>query len=343
MKQESPTENVVPFLRTRRSALQLAGVAAAMIFTTRMAWSQNNGSSLVIKGKDGWLFAGWGSLTQVDTAGIERNVQLIARVNQLLKEQNIDLVLLLLPDKAHFYADKLPEAAKISAAVQQRYTLILDKLQRAGIASFDDFAALKSLSASGVDVFYRTDQHWTLEASDITAQGTADLVRKVKPQLAGMPGSGMPLGALAKERRYGDLADIFLSPDEKKQIGREVYTVRRQAESQGLLDDAPAPVHVTGHSMVQPYFGFPQKLSNLLDRPVSLNWKPGNIGPWVMLLEYLESPAFQQHQPQVLVWQMFEPSFNQGPDAAGLWDNASIMTVDAWTQRVTRALGSAKP
>ena len=29
-------------------------------------------------------------------------------------------------------------------------------------------------------------------------------------------------------------------------------------ENQSLLDDAPAPVHVTGHSMVQPYFGFPQ-------------------------------------------------------------------------------------
>ena len=338
------TDNVFPLRPTRRHALQLAGAAAAMILTTRLAWAQNNnGSSLVIKGKDGWLFAGWGSLTQVDTAGIDRNVQLVARVQQWLKEQNIELVLLLLPDKAHFYADRLPDDKKASAAVQQRYALILDKLQRANIASFDDFAALKKVSTNGAEVFYRTDQHWTLDAADATAQGTADLIRKVKSQLAGNAGTGTPLGALTKERRYGDLAEIFLSPDEKKQVGREVYTVRKQAEAQGLLDDAPAPVHVTGHSMVQPYFGYPQKLSNLLDRPVSLNWKPGNIGPWVMLLEYLESPAFKQNKPQVLVWQMFEPSFNQGPDAAGLWDNASIMPVNTWTQRVTQALGSAKP
>nr|WP_228530134.1 twin-arginine translocation pathway signal [Diaphorobacter caeni] len=314
-----------------------------MLLTTQIAWAQNNASSLVIKGKDGWLFAGWGSLTQVDTAGIDRSVQLVGRVNQLLKERHIALLLVMLPDKVHFYADKLPDGTKVSPAVEQRYALIQDKLQRAGVRTFDDFAVLKKVSASGADVFYRTDQHWTLDAADATAQGTADAIRQIQPQLSGSTGTGTPLGALSKERRYGDLAEIFLTPEEKKQVGREVYTVRRQAEGQGLLDDAPAPVHVTGHSMVQPYFGYPQKLSNLLDRPVSLNWKPGNIGPWVMLLEYLESSSFKQTRPQVLVWQMFEPSFNQGPDAAGLWDNAAVMPVDTWTQRVTRALGSATP
>ena len=46
-----------------------------------------------------------------------------------------------------------------------------------------------------------------------------------------------------------------------------------------------------------------------------MNWKPGNVGHWIMLLEYLESPAFKQNKPQVLVWQMFEPTYAQGPDA----------------------------
>ena len=105
--------------------------------------------------------------------------------------------------------------------------------------------------------------------------------------------------------------------------------MRRQAR-QGPARRRPAPVHVTGHSMVQPYFGFPQKLSSLLDRPVSLNWKPGNVGQWTMLLEYLESPAFKAHKPQVLVWQMFEPTYSYGPNAAGQWDNASLMPSATW-------------
>jgi alginate O-acetyltransferase complex protein AlgJ len=124
------------------------------------------------------------------------------------------------------------------------------------------------------------------------------------------------------------------------EVGREVYSVRRQAEGQSLIDDAPAPVHVTGHSMVQPYFGFPQKLSNLIDRPVSVNWKPGNVGQWIMLLEYVESPEFKAHEPQVLIWQMFEPTYAQGPDASGLWYNASIMSTETWLSRLKAALGT---
>lgn len=70
-----------------------------------------------------------------------------------------------------------------------------------------------------------------------------------------------------------------------------------------------------------------------------MNWKPGNVGHWIMLLEYLESPAFKQNKPQVLVWQMFEPTYAQGPDAKGLWDNASIMSADAWRGRMQAAIG----
>ncbi len=321
----------------RRACGHARYLAAAALMTAAFAWAAD-GSALIIKGKEGWLFAGWGSLTHVDPAGIDKSVRMIARTNELLASKGIRLEVLMLPDKVHFYESLLPDDRQVSPEVRQRYQLILGKLQQAGIATFDDLAVLRSVQASGKNVFYRTDQHWTQDAADATALATADAIRRDVAQLAGQSGSGTALGDTTKERRYGDLAELFLTPEEKKKIGREIYTIRRQAEGQGLLDDAPAPVHVTGHSMVQPYFGFPQKLSNAIDRPVSLNWKPGNIGPWVMLLEYLESPAFRQHSPQVLVWQMYEPNFNQGPDAAGLWDNASVMPDDEWMQRVTRAI-----
>ena len=247
--------------------------------------------------------------------------------------------MLVLPDKTLFYQDKLPDGKALSPEVKRRYQTIQDKLKAAGIATFDDEAVLRRLKDGGQDVFYRTDQHWTQAAADATADALAQRIRQDVKTLAGKPGTGLTLGSVFNERRYGDLAELFLSPEQRKQAGRETFTVRRQAENQSLLDDAPAPVHVTGHSMVQPYFGFPQKLSNALDRPVSVNWKPGNVGHWIMLLEYLESPAFKQNKPQVLVWQMFEPTYAQGPDAKGLWDNASIMSADAWRGRMQAAIG----
>ncbi|MBB1594627.1 hypothetical protein [Achromobacter sp. UMC46] len=48
----------------------------------------------------------------------------------------------------------------------------------------------------------------------------------------------------------------------RSSIGRGTFTVRYAAESLPLLDKGKAPVHVTGHSMVQAYYGFRQKLSN---------------------------------------------------------------------------------
>ncbi|WP_353192838.1 twin-arginine translocation pathway signal [Pandoraea pnomenusa] len=297
-------------------------------------------STLVLRGKDNWLFPGWGSLTQVDTKGIDANTALVREARDALAARGIKLEVLLLPDKSLFYQDKLPDGKVMSPEVKARYKTILGKLQEAGITTFDDEVILRRIKEGGQDVYYRTDQHWTQVAADATAEATAVMIRKDVPNLTGEAGTGMPLGAMVNDRRFGDLAELFLTPDQRKQVGREVFTVRRPSEGQALLDDAPAPVHITGHSMMQPYFGFPQKLSNVLDRPVSVNWKPGNVGQWVMLLEYVESPAFKQTKPQVLVWQIFEPAYSQGPDAAGLWDNASIMSPDAWRKRLKAALGS---
>ncbi|MGE8050214.1 alginate O-acetyltransferase AlgX-related protein [Pseudomonas monteilii] len=296
-------------------------------------------SSIVLRGNDGWLFPGWGSLTEVDSRGIEASTALIKEARQALAARGVQLQVLVLPDKTRFYQDKLPAGKALSTPVQQRYQTILASLHKAGISAVDDEAVLRQVKESGQEVFYRTDQHWTQAAADATAQATAAQVRQDTPVLKGNAGSGMALGSEFKERRYGDLAERFLTPEQRKQTGRETFTVRRQAATGGLLDDAPAPLHVTGHSMVQPYFGFPQKLSNSIDRPVSVNWKPGNVGQWIMLLEYLESADFKRNPPQVLVWQMFEPTYAQGPQASGLWDNASIMSADSWRQRLRAATG----
>ncbi|MEG2804222.1 twin-arginine translocation pathway signal [Stenotrophomonas sp.] len=321
------------------SALCAATPVLAQTVPANAPAAANQDSSIVLIGKEGWLFPAWGSLTEVDAPAIARNTQLIAQARTALAAAGVKLEVLVLPDKALFYEDKLPEGKRLGEAVRGRYALVHDGLEKAGVPAVDALQVLRQVKQGGQEVFYRSDQHWTQPAADAVAVAVAAQIHQQVPSLAGEAGSGMALGSEIKERRFGDLAELFLTDDQRKTIGRDTFTVRRQAEQQSLLDDAPAPVHVTGHSMVQPYFGFPQKLSNVLDRPVSVNWKPGNVGHWVMLLEYLESPEFRQHKPQVLVWQMFEPSYVQGPEARGQWDNASIMTPQQWTVRLNKALG----
>ncbi|WP_234409512.1 twin-arginine translocation pathway signal [Ideonella sp. B508-1] len=293
---------------------------------------------LAFVGQDHYIFAAWGNKDTPDWKGIDATVTRVAQVSRLLAACGVTLIAPVLPDKIQLYADKLPADVSLTPEMRQRYAGILSRLQAAGVATFDDARLLQALRASGQAVYYRTDQHWAQPAADATAQATAELIHQKVPQLAGQAGTGMALGPMVNERRFGDLAERFLSAEQRHAIGREIFSVRRAAESQSLLADAPAPVHVTGNSMVQPYFGFPQKLSNLLDRPVSVNWKPGDVGFWRVLIEYLESSSFRQQRPQVLVWQLFEPNFHLPPDARGLWDSASVIAADAWQQRLLTAL-----
>ncbi|MFP5476225.1 MAG: alginate O-acetyltransferase AlgX-related protein [Gammaproteobacteria bacterium] len=294
--------------------------------------------NLAFVGQDNYIFAAWDSLSTPDWKGIDATVARVVQVSQLLAAKGVALVVSVLPDKMRIYEEKLPADKPMSPEMRQRYAGILSRLQTAGVATFDDDKLLMALKAAGQAVYYRTDQHWAQPAADATAQATADLIRQKVPNLAGQPGTGMALGPLINERRYGDLADRFLSPEQRRAVGREIYSVRRAGDGESLLADAPSPVHVTGNSMVQPYFGFPQKLSNVLDRPVSVNWKPGDVGFWRVLLEYVESNAFRQQKPQALVWQLFEPNFHLGPDARGLWDSASVVSAEEWQRRIQAAL-----
>lgn len=314
----------------------MATVCLFLMFSAKPSIAQ--GSSMVMVGQENWIFPGWGSLTEVKKDGISKNTKLISELNQSLDRKNIKLLVLLLPDKARMYAEKLPDNVKLSEAVNKRYTDVLQALTQSDVLTFDDVSVLANVKAQGKQTYYRTDQHWTLAASDATALATAETIQNAVGQLAGKSGTGVELGDQITERRYGDLAELFLSPKQRKEVGREIYTVRRPHESQGLIDEQAAPVHVSGNSMVQPYFGYPDMLSNALDRPVSLNWKPGNVGHWQVLLDYLESPMYRNQKPQVLVWQIFEATYELGPDAKGWWDNASIMSADTWLSRVKSAV-----
>jgi len=320
--------------------IKQVGAGLALTVTMAIASAQQAPhSDVVIVGKEGWLFPAWGSLSEVDTTGVQAATALIAETQQALAARGVRLEVLVLPDKVTFYEDRLPEGRVVSDAVRKRYDVILGSLQAAGVDALDARKVLADTRAAGKDVFYRSDQHWTQPAADAVADAVAARIKQKVPVLAGEPGTGMALGSETRERRYGDLAELFLDPAARSAVGRDTFVVRRAAEGQSLLDDGKAPVHVTGHSMVQAYFGFPQKLSNAIDRPVTVNWKSGNVGPWVVLLDYLESADFRDNPPQVLVWQMFEPVYGFGPSAQGQWDNASIMSNAQWQQRLHKALG----
>jgi alginate O-acetyltransferase complex protein AlgJ len=322
--------NPQPILRRLRVSTLIASMLLSLSGTARAAGA-------VITGQDGWLFPAWESLNKVDNPGTARSIALIKDVQQQLGREAIELVVLIVPMKAPFYAQRLPADQPLSAAVVQRYDRLQGALTDAGLTTLNIKPILQATEQGTQTAFYRADYHWTAWSAENTADATAKLITG-RYSLQGEPGGGAVLGQWFDKRAFGDLASNFLPAIKRRAIGRDIYTVRHQVEKSLLIDDAPAPVQVIGNSFVQPYLGYTQKLSNALDRPVNLTWNPGDVGPWATLLQYLESPDFAQHRPQVIIWQFNEGQFHLGPDAVANWDAKGVTSLNQWHQRIKRAL-----
>lgn len=315
-------------------------IAATAVFFATMTASLARDA--VLEGKQNWLFAGWESLTTAKPAAEKSSIGLIAGVSRLLAKKNIRLIVLIVPLKPRYYEPLLPDGAVISDEIRKRYDAQLTELRASGVTAIDIRDAFKTVIAAKQEVFYRADFHWTTFAAEASADQVAALILSAGP-LPGKAGTGMKLGDWINDRHLGDLAANFLSPERKRAIGPEAYVIRQAPKATGgadagLLDSDAAPVAVVGNSFVQPYFGFSQRLSNKVDRPVTLKWNPGDIGPWATLLQYFKSPEFTGSPPQFVVWQFNEAQLQNGPDAVGEWAAQSTISPADWNARVQETL-----
>ena len=321
-------------LPTAATALEMTLIASLALPIAATAAA----APAVIEGKDGWLFAGWERADKVDQKALASNIALLQEAQHLLAARQINLLVMVVPAKATFYPQRLPANAALTAEIEGRYAAALARLQQAGLSTFDDKAVLQSVDKAPQTAFFRADYHWTAWAAEASADAAAQLIAKTWP----LPPSSSPgsvLGAWTNDRHYGDLAVNFMSPEDRKRIGRDTYTVRTAPDTGAtLLDSAPANVLVVGNSFVQPYLGFPQKLSNALGQPVGLTWNPGNISPWKTMLDAVEGASFAQHKPHVIVWQLNEARLETSPDSADAWDAGSAMPAATWRSRFGAAL-----
>jgi alginate O-acetyltransferase complex protein AlgJ len=289
--------------------------------------------SLVIEGMRGWLYPGWESLTDENRTGLDQTLKLISEAQAALSAANIKLCVLVVPMKATIYPEYLPADQKLSDAVRNRYAHILQTLEKYHVPTLDLKPLLLGVKAQRL-AFYRTDYHWTPWSSEAAARGMAKLI---SPEGLAQKHPGGKAEQWRKEKRYGDLAS-FLPRERRKSIGEEDFAVRVENKKGGLLDESHAVVAVVGNSFVQPSLGFPQALGATFGRQVGLSWNYGAVGPWVTLLQYLESEGFKRSHPQVILWQWNEAQVENGPGASGQWAKESIMSPPVWLNRLRYAL-----
>ncbi len=292
----------------------------------------------VIEGRDNWLFPAWEGLTKANLAGERASIKDIAHLARQLESHNIVLLAAIIPLKARYYRDKLPAGKIVEKMVDERYDRLLTEFSEAGVRVVDLRPAFRDVAEKKLDTFYRADFHWTTAAAEASALEVSRSIGSLGA-LPGVAGTGDKLGEWVRDRHLGDLAANFLAPDRKREIGPDTYMIRKPPlVDKALIDDSDAPVAVVGNSFVQPYFGFPQALSNAIDRPVRLKWNPGDAGPWATMLEYVHGSEFREQPPKVIVWQLNEAQVESGPDANGIWTPKGVMSETDWLINIDQAL-----
>ena len=153
-----------------------------------------NEQSQVIEGTDGWLFlreelehiaAGefWGERSEQASRTAKKQfsdpLPAISAYSQALKEQGIELYVMIVPPKALVYGDKLDPAISTREQAERIYEEFNQNLEDEGVNVIDLFPHLKEMVKAGDERLYcRTDTHFSPSGMLLFAQEAARAVKQ---------------------------------------------------------------------------------------------------------------------------------------------------------------------
>ena len=280
----------------------------------------NEGRPGVVLGRDQWLFSDE-EFKPDASAGqqMQDNLALIRGVRDTLQQRNIELVLAIVPAKARVYAEYLGKEQPASLH-GELFNQFHAQARQANVFAPDLLAPLQQAKARG-QVFLRTDTHWTPMGAEVVAQSLGEAVKrqqllKAEPQAyITEAGESAPYkGDLTNFLPLDPLfSDLLPHPDTLQQ------RTTRPAENQGegddeLFADASIPVALVGTSYsANPHWNFLGALQQALHSDVA-NYAEDGHGPIQPMLKFLQSDAFKNTPPQVVVWEFPERYLPMGTD-----------------------------
>ena len=277
----------------------------------------NEGRPGVILGKDQWLYTDEEFDPVANSEQTEaENFALIRGVRDQLKQHGVQLVMAIVPAKARLYPEHIGAQTPTSLHADL-YQQFHAQAQQAGIVAPDLLAPLQQAKQQG-QVFLRTDTHWTPMGAEVVAQNLSKAIA------AQMPLSGTPqqyqTEAVKTEPYKGDLttflpldplfSNLLPKPDDLQQ--RATTVVNGSADSSSDAGDAALfanndiPVALVGTSYsANPHWNFLGALQQSLKSDV-VNYAEDGHGPILPMLKYLQTDAFKNSPPQVLIWEFPE-------------------------------------
>ncbi|MBA1202512.1 alginate O-acetyltransferase [Pseudomonas capeferrum] len=272
----------------------------------------NEGRPGVVLGRHQWLFSDEEFKPSAEAdALMQENLALVRGVRDTLRRHGSELVLAIVPAKARVYAEYVGEQAPASLH-DDLYNRFHAQARQAGVFAPDLLAPLQQAKDRG-QVFLRTDTHWTPMGAEVAAQTLAEAVGR-QALLSGEP--QVFVTQTGKTAPYkGDLtnflpleplfSDLLPAPDRLQQRSTHPAVAEDVGED-ALFADDQVPVALVGTSYsANPHWNFLGALQQALRSDVVNHAEDGH-GPLLPMLKYLQSDAFKNGAPQVVVWEFPE-------------------------------------
>ncbi len=275
-------------------------------------------TGLVI-GKDDWLFTDEEFvIAEGASATVDANLALVEAVRDRLAAQDVRLVVAVVPAKARIYAEQLQnrQPPALHGALYER---ALEEFKAAELAAPD----LRGVLADGkarAPTYLRTDTHWTPHGAALAA---VELAKAVRTQLPApqAPRSYQTIRD-ARQAHRGDLLSFLpldpyfsallppadeLVPAHTEAVGGSEQALLDTAGDGLLGGDGGAPrIALVGTSYsANAKWNFAGALQQALDEDVA-NYARDGKGPFVPMLDYLDSADFKNAPPQLVIWELPE-------------------------------------
>ncbi|TDF86606.1 alginate O-acetyltransferase [Pseudomonas sp. H9] len=272
----------------------------------------NEGRPGVVLGRENWLFSDEEFKPVANSDQFEQeNLALIRGVRDTLQQRGVQLVLAIIPAKARLYSEYLGEQTPASLH-DDLYNEFHAQARQAGVFAPDLLAPLTTAKVRG-QVFLRTDTHWTPMGAEVAAQHLAEAVSRQNLL------SGEPQPFITEQRQStqykGDLTNFLpldplfsnlLPPPDTLQARTTRPAQAASENADALFADNEIPVALVGTSYsANPNWNFLGALQQALRSDV-VNYAEDGHGPLLPMLKYLQSAAFKDSAPQVLIWEFPE-------------------------------------
>jgi len=278
-----------------------------------------------IVGKDDWLFYKYEIFDHSAKQDISQNIELVSKINKILKVNDIELLVVLVPLKMRIYSENLePNRALLNPFMEDTYNNVAMRFSQEDI-NFTNLneVFLKSSERNGLTpLYFKYDSHWSPTGAMLAAKAIKNTIDNASSLRGAFEKTQITEYSLSKHGIInwpkGDLTPNELLPPGyvSKGIERaENYSVIKKNNDVGLFDGGDiGDLIEVGSSYSKPWTLFPSALQFSLQRNPVFYAITADKGPWYAMLSMLQDGTFQKHRPKLVIWEILERELKVLPD-----------------------------